>query len=98
MGSYGSYHSTSDLPAKCILTVKFASTGYQKEDHLRPSDGLHERRRDIEYGMVPVYEFDDIEYRSFDGTRGMAGHCDGSGYTSVKGVEPFPRREERVVV
>ena len=98
MGSYGSHHSTSDFPAKCILTVKFASTGHQKEDHLRPSDGLHERRRDIEYGMVPIYEFDDVEYRSLDWTWGMAGHCDGSGYTSVEGVEPFPRREERVVI
>jgi len=98
VGSYGSHHSTSDFSAECILTVKFASTGYQKEDHLRPSDGLHERRRDIEYGMVPVYEFDDIEYRSLDGTRGMAGHSDGSGYTGVEGVEPFPRGEEQVAV
>ena len=98
MGSYGSHHSTSDFPAKCILTVEFASTGYQKEDHLRPSDGLHERRRDIEYGMVAVYEFDDVEYRSLDWAWGMAGHSDGSGYTGVEGVEPFPRRGEQVVV
>lgn len=47
--------------------------------------------RDIEYGMVSIYEFDDIEYRSFDGTRGVVGHSDGSGDTSVEGVEPFLR-------
>lgn len=69
MGSYRSHGGAGDFAAKCIFTAKFASTGYQKEDCLRPSDGLHEWRRDIEYGMVSVYEFDDVEYRSLDWTR-----------------------------
>jgi len=69
MGPYWSHYSACDLAAKCILTAKLAPTGYQKEDYLRPGDGLHEWRRDIEYGMVAVYEFDDVEYRSLDWTR-----------------------------
>jgi hypothetical protein len=48
--------------------------------------------------MVTVYEFNDIEYRTLDWTRGVAGVGDGSGDTGVEGVEPFLRREEAVVV
>lgn len=40
--------------------------------------------------MVAVYEFDDIEYRSLDWTRRVAGDSDGAGDTGVEGVEPFP--------
>lgn len=86
LGPSRSHHRTGNFPTKCILPVKFTPTGYQKEDYLRSSDGLHEWRRDIEYGMVAVYEFDDDEYRTFDWTRRVAGDFDGSGTSSVEGV------------
>jgi len=69
MGPYWSHYGACNLPTKRILAAKFTSTGYQEEDYLRSRDGLHEWRRDIEYGMVAVYEFDDVEYRSLDWTR-----------------------------
>lgn len=87
MGPYGSHNGAGDLPTKRILTAEFTPTGYQKEDHLRSGDGLHEWGRDIEYGMVAVYEFDDIEYRSLDWARRVVSHCDGSGDTGVESVE-----------
>lgn len=37
--------------------------------------------------MVPVYEFDDIEFRPFHWTGRVVGHCDGSRDTSVEGIE-----------
>ena len=93
MGFDGSHRSAGDFPPKCILAIEFAPTGYQKKDNLRPSDGVHEWRRDIEYGMVPVHEFDDIEYRSFHWSRRVVGHRDGAGDPGVEGVETFLRRE-----
>ena len=95
MGPCGSHHGTGDFPTQRILTAELTPTGYKKEDYHGPGDGLHERRRDIEYGMVSVYEFDDIEYRSLDRTRRVVGDSDGSGDTGVEGVEPFLRREEK---
>lgn len=91
MGFDRSHYSAGDFPKKCVLTAKFAPTRHQKEDYFRSGDGLHERRGDIEYGMVPLYEFDDIEYRTLDWTRGVVGDSDGERATGIEGVEPFLR-------
>lgn len=97
MGPGRSHYSTRDFPTKCVLEAEFASARYQKEDCIRSSDGLHEWWRDIEFGMVAVYEFDDIEYRTFDRTGRVVGDSHGKGDTGVEGVESFLRWEEKVV-
>ena len=95
LGPRRSDDGTCDVPAKCVLTAKFAPAGYQKEDYLGSGDGLHEWKRDSEYGMVAVYEFYDIEYRSCHWTGRVVGHRDGSGDTSVEGIDiSFSREEE----
>jgi hypothetical protein len=95
VGSDGPHYGAGDFPAKCILPVKLTSAGYKKEDNHGSSDGLHQWRRDIEYGMVAVYEFDDVEYRSFDRGRRVVGHRDGSGDTGAEGVERLSSTGER---
>ena len=43
--------------------------------------------------MVSVHELDDTEYRTFYWTGRVVGHRDGSGDTSVEGIEHVLRRE-----
>ena len=40
--------------------------------------------------MVPVYEFDDTEYRPCYRAGRVVGHCDGSRDTGVEGIEGSP--------
>ena len=91
MGPDGSHNSAGDFPTQCILPAEFTPTGYQKEDYFRSGDGLHERWGDFEYGMVAIYEFDDVEHWALDWTRRVVGDRDGSGDTGVEGVDPFLR-------